>query len=711
MSSILAAPRSWRVTVEDVPIRILDDISISESMANLTTVVEFGLAQRGSSLPIKGDSVLVEWIDQTASTSTVMFLGEVDAVEVESGPWSYRCRCVDQLSKLRRVKSGSDMDLSGLTDGEAWKAVANYCGITYDDGDIADMGYVLGVRAPILWLADGQTPGSSIIKELDDTFRCNTIAIGNGRVVRHAYDPFPTTGTFSYATYVRGTSIRLQGLHRTRGGSDQIQNVWNITGAVIESEDGSCSTTPWAKAVDGNAELGSRRVRVSEQSYSSDLIQDESLAMAIATWKMGETNRVSDTGSATIFHSTGIHPGTIIGLIDTTPGIDAETERWCLVTSTERAGFGMTMELTTGPAGEVGTLTHGMNLVCNDDSGDGGGADDGFPDFPDPGEFPTPGDDVWDPGDDPLPDLEVDDDSELPVEPEEPVICSEFTSDPLFLEGVFVQSYWRPLAALTWEWVTPDGSSPVDGDVLVMRLTGGSGAVIFSTNQDVLTQVPEEDVVYPAASSVSFCLDVAVCGANTVVDFGLVRADTGGDFNAFVEWTAEPDGLVVTDALAHTRKFTGRIVIPNGSAVTNLDHTPSSISGGALGRNTGRNFPFPGPADGLTTSGPGTNPEDYDFMNLCVSFDLSGEYQDGFVYGDGGEGHNTSEVCLTPSCVGGALHYTPNSRDFKIKVSARNADWLTGDCPPLQIFAADVSTECVPNPDYVDPWDREDEGP
>lgn len=709
MTTIHAAPRGWRVFVEDIAIRILPDLTISESMDNLTTVVEFGLAQRGGSLPTKGDSVLVQWIDRHAETSVDMFFGEVDAVEVESGPWSYRCRCVDQLAKFRRVKSGSDMDLTGLTDGEAWKSIADYCGISYDSDDIFDMGYVLGARAPVLWLSDGSTPGSSLIQELDDTFRCNTIAIGHGRVIRHAYDPFPTSGDFAVATYVRGSSTRLQGLHRTRGGSDSIQNVWKITGATIESEDGSCSTTPWAKAIDGNGELGSRHVRISEQSYSSDLIQDESLAMAIATWKMGETNRVTDTGSLQLFQSTSLHPGSIVGIIDPTPGIDADDARWCLVTSTERVGFGMTVQLTTGPAGEVGTLTHGMNLVCNDSSSDGSGADDGFDDFPDPGEFPDIPEDLWDPGDDPDDDLEIGDDSDTtPVDL--PIVCSENQDYLQFMDGIIPQSYWRPDAPGAWDWVTTDGSVPIDGSTLVAKMHAGSGGLILTSNPNTATQTSADDIVYDALSAVSFCAEVAVCGDNTLVELALIRADTGVPFNSGVTWYAEPDGISSTDAHAVNRKFTGRILIPNGNVVTKFDKTPGPISAGALARNTGQFFPFPGPDDGLTTSGPGSNPEDYTFMTLCVSYDLTTEYQDGYAYGDGGEGHATSERCLTASCVGGALHYTPNARDFKLEIFGSNIDWELGDCPPLQVLTGAVgSGDCVPNPDYLNPWDREDE--
>lgn len=705
MTDIKAAPRRWVVTVDDVPIRILDDISVSESMSNLTTVLEFGLAQRGGSLPARGNYVIAKWIDIHGETSTDVFGGFIDAIEIESSPWSYRCRCTDQLSKLRRTKSGSDMDLTGLTDGEAWKAIADYCGITYDDDDIADMGYVLGVRAPILWISDGSTPASQIIKELDDIFQCHTLTIGNGRVIRHHYDPYPSSGAFAYASYTRGSSIRLQGLHRTIGGSDSIQNVWRVTGATIESEDGSCSTTPWALARDGNEELGSRHIRISEQSITSDLIQDESLAIFIATWKMGETNRVSETGSMQLFNDAQIRPGSVVGIIDTTPGMDAESARWCLVTSVERAGFGMTLQLTAGPPGEVGTLTHGMNLVCNDSSGDGGGADDGF-DPPDPDPFPGTDPDLsWDEPDD---GLEVGDDSDTtPIDV--PVVCDDTDNYLHVMDGIVPQSYWRSDGPATWAFVTPDGSPATDGSELVMRLTGGSGGLILTSNPDTTTQSSADDVVYPANSVVSFCAEIAICGDDTEVELALIRNDTKVPFNTTAEWYAEPDGISATDGVGHHYKFTGKIKIPNGGSVTtNFNHPPSSISGGGLNRNTGLFFPFPPPGDGVATSGPGTNPDDYDFFTICASWDLSGEYQDGWVFGEAGEGHNTSEVCLTPGCVGGALHYTPNTRDFNLEIFGVNIGWSGGDCPPLQVRAAAVgSGTCDLNPDYQNPWDRD----
>lgn len=354
--------RLWsRVYLNDVWTLTSGDITVNESLDSLTRVAEFDLAEQPTVAPAESDAVRIQWLDIDAATGWDLFGGEINAVEIESQPWAYVVRCTGQLSRLRRVRTASDLDLTGMTDGEAWKAVADYCGVTYDAADIADAGYVLGERVAVSWLLD--VPGSQIIGELDTVLGMATIEIGNDRVIRFPYDPTPNDATGLYRTYTRGESIDFTAHRRTRGDRDQIQNVWVVRGATATDND-NCSLTPWARAESGNAQLG-RGVSVTTQTFSSDLIQDEALAEAIVRRQMRLTNRLPDDATAECENDPNMHPGAKIAIVDPAYGVDADP-RYFLVTAVNRTGAAMTLTLTAGPGGSEGTVTHGVDRVCND---------------------------------------------------------------------------------------------------------------------------------------------------------------------------------------------------------------------------------------------------------------------------------------------------------------------------------------------------------
>lgn len=716
-SQFHASPRRYAVNVDGVYIPIQSDISITEDMSQLTTVAEFSVATRGGSLPVEDQPLVIYWVDFHNHRKVPVFGGTIDSIEVESTPWSYRCRCVDQLAGLRRTKNGSDMNLTGMTDGEAWKAIADYCDVTYDDDDIADQGYILGARAPIYWLADGQTPGSSMIQELDSIFRCMTLTIGNNRVIRLNYDPFPPNGDQAKQTYTKGISLRWQAHHRSRGGSDTIQNVWNIKGVTIESEDNSCTTQPWARAVDGNEVLGGPGRKVVEQSVDSDLIQDTSLAEWIAKWKMGDTNRRAETGTANIFNDPNIHPGAVVGLHDGTQGIDANI-RWALVQSVQRNGPVMTLTFTAGPAGDIGTITSGMDVQCNDTSSDGGDADDGF-DPDDPGELPDTSlddDDLTGIDDGTDPDT---DGTDSPPPIDEPIVCTDPEAHT-FIEGAtsspdHVSTYWRDRDSMKgdWTYAKMNGQTPLLNDVLVTLPTAKSGTLILTTNLDTFTSGASDDRIFLSNSQLVVCANLAVCGADTTIEFALLREDTKAAISLNVLWITKPDGVKVTGITPGTRYFNGQITIQNGDVVTDLDHTPGPISNGGTHRNTGTYFPYPPStsAIGVPIDTPHPHPEDYKFYDVCAAFDLSSTagYQNLYAFGDVGEGWATSEECLTPTCTGGVFTYTPNSHDFNLAFFVNRPSWIIGDCPPVIIrdFTLGV-TDCEHNDAYKPPWERDD---
>ncbi len=386
--------RFIQVSIAGEVVKTTEDVSITEAIDNLCTVAEFTLAAMPIPEPAIGDDVLIEWIElDTIPLTFPMFGGTISAIDVDSEPWQFTVRCVDQLELLRKIKNGSDMDLTGMTEGEAVQAVLDYCGVDYDIADIADTGYVLGDQVDVKWLKDGTTSGAQIIAELNRVFRMSLFTIGNNRVIRLPYDPTPADGTGAYATYEKGVDIEFDAHHRTYGDRDRVQNVWVVRGATRESNDGSCSRTVWARAEDGGLLVGtSRRARVAMQEFPSDLIQDEALAEAIVRRLMQDTNRLPDDGSAILENDPNLHQCSKIAIVDPQYGIEANP-RYFLVRSVARTGLTMSLELTAGPPGADGTVTHGVDKVCTDVHtdddwpGPGGGFDWADPEYPpvDPG--------------------------------------------------------------------------------------------------------------------------------------------------------------------------------------------------------------------------------------------------------------------------------------------------------------------------------------
>lgn len=336
-------------------------IVINESLSSLTRVAEFDLARQPGAEPDVGDDVRIDWIDFENGIYWTIFGGTINSLEVESQPWRFTVRATGQLALLRKVRTGDDKDFSGMTEGTAWKYVMDACGINYDDADVADTGYELGERVAVKWLLD--TPASSVIQSLDEVFGMATIEIGDDRVIRFPYDPVPDDGTGSVATYERGASIDFQGHRRSYGDRDRIQNIWIVRGANVQIDE-NCSGQVWARSVATNPQLG-RRVRVQTQEFQSDLIQDEAVAEALVRRFMSISNRSPDEATATAENNPNVHPGSKITITDTTYGIDADP-RYFTVTSVDRTGFDMSLTLVAGPGGGEGTVTHGVDRVCND---------------------------------------------------------------------------------------------------------------------------------------------------------------------------------------------------------------------------------------------------------------------------------------------------------------------------------------------------------
>jgi hypothetical protein len=369
--------------------------NITASLSLAPRTAEFNLASRPGIQPARGDTVLIKLIADDLDKSWDIYGGKIDALEVESEPWAYYVRCVDQLELLRATHKGTDMQIGrgSTTDGEEWAAILSYCEIDFELDDMVEAGIILGTRMPLYWHNDSSTTGGQVLSELDTMTGCATITVGNNRVIRIAPDYVPETDTGSYKTLEKGVNADWVSHRRAQGSRDDIQNVWRARGASVELNS-SCTATPWAFAVDGNAQIG-RKVRTPEQSITSDFIQDEQHARRLVEQSMRRFNKVPDLATITMELDPNVHPGTKLVLVDPTYGIMTPAlGRIVLVTSVTIDGLLMTCEAEAGPGGDLGTITTGVDKVCGDTHTN--------PDWPGDFEFPEPTFpplDLGDPGD------------------------------------------------------------------------------------------------------------------------------------------------------------------------------------------------------------------------------------------------------------------------------------------------------------------------
>lgn len=416
---VLSEYARWlRVSIGDTIVRTTDDVRISSSLDQMNRVCSFTLAELPVATPADGARVLVELVDTKKNLAYDLFGGLIDGgPEVDSEPFGMTVRAVDQLSNLRLIHTGADMDLTGMTPKTAKMAIFDYCNIVYDAADLVDIDYELGELEPIKWLSDGSTTAGSIISEIDRIFGLSTQTIGDDRVISFRYDYMPEDATGLYRTFTKGSSIDFQAHHRTRGSRNDLQTIWTVTGVEHKFNGDECSMTPWAKSVHGTARIGRSR-RVPEGTDSSDLIQDESLAEFVVRQHMARTSGISDTGTASTVTSRNLHPGSKIAIQDPTYGIEALPRYYC-VTQVEITGLLTDMTLVAGPPGSEGTVTTGVDRVCNDSHSDGD-----LPGDFEPPDFEFPPLDGGEEGDEELP-------TDFPEEPESPDIPEEpNTTDP-----------------------------------------------------------------------------------------------------------------------------------------------------------------------------------------------------------------------------------------------------------------------------------------
>lgn len=347
-------------------VRALPGVTITNSLDGLNQVAEFQLVDRPATTPAFDQTLVISYVDLDTMEGLPVFSGVVNAPTVESMPYNNIIRGVGPLRALKAVRTGTDLDLSGQTDGEAIQTILTACGITFTPADIDDAGYVLGAQAPIYWAINQSA--QSVIEAIDRVFGSKTLECYDGRVIRIFYDLAPSTGS-AYRTYTKGSDIDIWQLRYDYGDDEERQSYWRVTGPQVDCGD-NCNCVVWAVNTGSGPRLG-KRVREQETSeFQSDIIQDESLAAAVGDRLMRWYNRRPQKFSATVANDVYINPGTVINVVDPTYGIEHDTAQAYTVVSITRNDQSMTLDLIGGAAGGVGSQDTGVEKMCNDTQSD-----------------------------------------------------------------------------------------------------------------------------------------------------------------------------------------------------------------------------------------------------------------------------------------------------------------------------------------------------
>lgn len=670
--------RWLRVTINDDIVRTTTDVSISASLNQLNRVCSITFAELPVDTPSDGDTVLIEMLDTGNGTRYDMFGGVIDGgPETESQPFNMTVRAVDQLADLRILHTGSDLNLTGMTVKEAKMAVFDYCDLDYDSDDLVEVDYTLGALEPVKWLNDGNTTGASIITEIDRVFGLTTQTIGNNRIISFRVDLLPDDDTGLYRTYSKGISVDFRAHRRTRGGRDDIQTTWTVDGVTHDFNDGSCSETPWAKAVQGTAKVGrSRRVPVATDQ--SDLIQDEALAEYVVRQHMRETSKVPDTGTAAVITSRNLHPGTKVAIIDPTYGITANPRYYC-ITQVEIDNLLTELTMIAGPAGNEGTVTTGVDDVCNDTHTDGD-----IPGSFDPPDLGFPPLDDGDFGEFPFPDEGTDEEPTPAPETDPFTDCTEVSD-----LGDVIESAWRESGTVFYS-----GGDGIHTDTIS---TTSIGVIIHNTTEGPTPKTTSNDVIYAQGETVCVSGYLSFpCDAGGVISSSLairlIPLDLGLD-DASVTFYGDPgrdvgpfygEGLYMRGVSAAT-EAEGAVFSPH--------HVPGVCSW----------IPFDGNNGGHEGAPLGYGVE----SPFSVCFDIASSPPRTYFSYDGGSGFSEP---VTWRCIPFGPHPPPDGCDhtdghkLEIFLSGSVVTTADADCPWVSIRDLSIgATTCVPNPDFVDP--------
>ena len=443
--------------------------------------------------------------------SRQLFGGIVNRIGGVGSPHGVTLSCTGELAKLRRTRTHEfEYSMNGKTDIEVVRDVLDWCEVAYDPADIWGWDYELGrfqdraEATPPLWWHAGQS-GASIIGELDRVFACATIERNDGTVVRFPYsrspedyvDP-PYTKTFA-----RGRAgASFYGNERDRGDLDRVQNFWVVRGLGFSGAEGDndegCQFWYQASALADHGILGAG-VAVGPQEFSSELIDSEELAKAIAERLMRWHNREPDLLRIQCGNDARLAPGHIILVRDATYGIDVPASKRYLVLAVARDGDEMLLDCVGGPPGATGAVQSHLYRDCNDTQTDVGtdpppfaAPDPTIPDIPDIGTVPPD-----------LPEIE---------EPPEPPNTDDLFIDCTEAEGMFVGPF-DPLAdRVPWRFVSDawviEVDPDADGAVTGLATVGPLDTLFYNTTPAPDLKTTDNDVQFDKNEVVT----VHLCG-------------------------------------------------------------------------------------------------------------------------------------------------------------------------------------------------------
>lgn len=512
----------------DVPVRTQEQLEDS-----VTYVAEFNVIEEttplSSNMTLQIDQLNRMLVDDDGVQTRRMFTGIINHIEGTSYPNEATVTCTGRLARLRLTRT-ADLDLTGMTDGEAVMEILDRCGISYDPDDIFDYGYQLGQIEKVVWQKG--TPASQMIQELDRVFSMATIEIGTGRVVRIPYSrvPYDYSNSAIAAEFRRGdANTEFYENNRGRGDIEAIQNYWRVNGLSYQGAENTdaegCNYTYFAVGQDAHAKLGAG-VFIGPNEFSSDIIQSEALAKQIARRMMRWYNREPDTIRIVTLNNIFINVGDVVAVFDPAWGIDLTGTKRYLVLNISRDGDDMTIDGIGGSAGAAGEIHGGIEVCCGTQQDDGTCVDEGTD--PSEGDVPDPGAPPDSPTGhcDPLTDTTCipGEDYELPEEPDvdHPVICDGGNSDNLV---DLINSPWRESGDIVWSY-------DAETNETLAVYTRQNGTLVYNITEPPTPKTTTNDFLFPGSE--------IVCISGTVE---FVEKAPGVNAEVFIELFPAPDSM------------------------------------------------------------------------------------------------------------------------------------------------------------------------
>lgn len=707
-----------QLTATSAPVRIQQQLE-----GAVTTVAEISLASTTPALATNA-AVTVHHVNRNLSPdpnyqSRQLFAGIVNRISGVGAPHGVTLSCTGALAQLRRTRP-DEWAMTGLTDTQVVRAVLTYCGVPYSAADIRGWDYQLGMTA-LAGAADrdvhptwriGQS-GAEIIGELDRVFGCATIELGDGRVVRFPYSlaPYQYVNPVYAKTFTRGQAGATFYSHeRDRGDLDQIQNYWIVRGlsfTIGAGADEGCQYSLYAGANADHAALGAG-VEVGRQEFSSDLIDSEALAKAIAIRLMHWHNREPDSIRIQCGNDARVGVGSLVLVRDPSYGIDLGSSKRYLITGVSREGDTMLLDGIGGPTGAVGSVRSHLVRACNDTSSELGtdppafGAPDPvLPDFPGLGDI--------------SPDLPPVEPPTGPPEDQEPFVdCTELDDgatgpvEPAGPPGVEPGGYMDPADMLSSNYRSAARVSYhvlPSGDVDYIAL-GDAGIVTVNETTPVASKTFANDRNMAAGPGV-----VTIAGEVWFQSEGAVLEVQVQGYGA--------GGGVTADLTAEALAKPGRVYTFTGAAGTEDDQDFHFGLFVDTEHTVYRYSPFgpPNQCDLLfrTCNNGGLAAEGGfpvgEWLPFAFAFDFSGEYQR-VTYAVGSAGgymEDLRSITVADGLPPEAQHYAVCDDPFHrlwLQATGTVADEDTLDPETWQVRVRDVAvghSTCVPNPDYVPP--------